>query len=438
MPAEKPSLFTVAPKAAPAGHDSAPAAGPAGCQRAIPRRMPLYRQWFVPPVVVCALVMVLVYAAAARGFYSGVRSPDAYAWAFHPGWAPHQHMLLRWDAIRYWQIAKDGYTFVNKPVGSANTSWFPGYPLLGAAVAFLTGLTRVHALLLVSTLSAFCACLLVYRLTMETFPQYPDAPLFAVLGMLLQPVGVFFFSAYTEPLFVALSAGFFLLLSRRRFVAAALLGTFAGMVRPTGVVLGATLFFYLMFFNNHTPAATRQRRIWTAALLAALAVSGFIAHAIFLAVNTGDPLMILHIQRWVGVGLTPGNVWRALHINITFMRIVHQMIRPTQPGYVRALENACAVFTPVVLLAMVFGKSRLPWPMTLFAFLLWVLPFMAHSTLKYHGLARYVLATIAPLWVFGGAALGRQPRWVRGLMLALSGTWMLVLATHFAQGYWAG
>lgn len=450
MPAEKPFSSTGGYELAPLNVDginpdtlpgtviagSAPvkAVGP------LPVQVTLQRAWWLTPLMAWLVVMLCVNLATQIAFHSPLRSDFRDSWAFHPGWSPHQHALIRWDAIRYWQIAHGWYRVVNIPVGTANTANYPGYPAMVYVLCRVIPLPVWLWLLLISNAASVVATILLYRLTAEIFPDQPMAPMLAVLGFLLEPQAIFLFAGYTEPLFDLLIMLFFFAMLRRRWGIAAGLGAVADLVRPTGVVCAATLFVVLLGLAARD-RQSRGQAVGRAILWPAVAASGFILWAVWLAWETGDPLMVLHIQRWVHVGLTWQHTLLALDIGKTFHRILADIASPANPSHITALENACVLLTPLVVLAMLLPKVRLPQPLVLTALFLWLLPFLSHSQIHYQGMGRYQLATSIPLWIFFGAVFANLPRrtaWVVVPLLLFSAAWMVFLAMRFAQGFWTG
>ncbi len=476
MPAEKPSSSTggyeLAPAKAifPGDHTPSPstviaAVGSASVQPSTPDlEIPavLARGWWLRPLLAWVVVMLCVNLAAQIAFHSPQRSPFFPSWAYHPGWSPHQHALIRWDGIRYWQIAHWWYRTINVPVGTANTANYPGYPAVVLVLSRMIPLPVWVWLLLVSNAASAAAAILLYRLAAELFPDQPAVPMLTVLSFLLQPEAVFLFAAYTEPIFDVLMILFFFAMLHQRWWVAAIIGAVADLVRPTGVVFSATLFVILigavvaawraagksgLSIDAQTSAPQGRPAIAPATALGraigwpAVAASGFILWAAWLAWETGNPWMVLDIQRWVHVGLTWKHTMLALDVGKTFHRMTADLASSADTSHITALENACALFTPLVLLAMLLPKVRLPTPLWLVALFLWLIPFFSHSKIHYQGMGRYQLATSLPLWIFFGLVMAKLPprwAWLCVPLLSLSTLWMFMVTMRFTQGFWVG
>lgn len=163
-------------------------------------------------------------------------SPQATYTYFSPGWTqsePVQAVLepwLRWDTIRYLQIAKDGY----QPGGN-NLAYPVVYPLLIRIFARLLGGQYLLASLLISWAAFFGVCALLVRWGKEQHDPLNTSS--ALRRMLFFPAAFFFFAGYTESLFLL-----FILLAwqqadRKKWLWAGLIGAAAALTKFVGVFL---------------------------------------------------------------------------------------------------------------------------------------------------------------------------------------------------------
>ena len=136
--------------------------------------------------------------------------------------------VVRWDAIWYLHIAEHGYPHVTE------AAYFPGYPLLIAAVAWVTRSTVIAAAL-ISLVAFFAALVALHRLT--ELELGVGAARRAVVLIAFFPTAVFFSAGYTESLFLALSVGVLLAARRERWALAGVLGALAAATRSAGVLL---------------------------------------------------------------------------------------------------------------------------------------------------------------------------------------------------------
>lgn len=134
----------------------------------------------------------------------------------------------RWDAVWYLQIAHDGYAT------DARAAFFPAYPLLVRAAGWVVGSPLVAALLVSCT--AFVIALAAFH-RLAVIEVGADAARWAVPALALFPGAVWFSSAYSESLFLALSVGAVLAARTGRWGWAGVLGAGAAATRSAGVVL---------------------------------------------------------------------------------------------------------------------------------------------------------------------------------------------------------
>jgi hypothetical protein len=138
------------------------------------------------------------------------------------------NVFTQWDAGWYLNIAAHGYG------GEQAAAFFPLYPLVVAAVGWVTR-SLVVAGVLVSLVAAGIAAELLWRIARELLGE--RAARDSVLYLATWPVAYVFTSVYAEALFVALAAGSVLAALRRRSLLAAGLATLAVATRLIGLAL---------------------------------------------------------------------------------------------------------------------------------------------------------------------------------------------------------
>ena len=138
----------------------------------------------------------------------------------------------RWDAIRYLDIALHGYT----TTGDERFSlvFYPLYPWLVRAGAFLLGDYHVTAIL-ISAIASVAAGLLLQQLTRRDFGE--EVARYAVWFLFIFPTSYFLHIAYTESLFLALALGCLLAARTDRWAVAGVLGAAASLTRFNGLIL---------------------------------------------------------------------------------------------------------------------------------------------------------------------------------------------------------
>lgn len=198
--------------------------------------------------------------------YVGVVFGDAYG-----TWSD---LLFRtfaqWDARWFVQIAERGYDDV--PQAAA---FFPLYPALVHALAWVTGSTLVAGTL-VSLASAAVAAAVLAELTRQLLGE--RAARDTVLYLALYPVAFVFTAVYSDALFLALAAGSFLAAERGRPVLAGVLVGLATGTRIIGLALVPALALLL--------GRGRGGALRLAPLLLAPAAAGL--YALYLDRKLGD------------------------------------------------------------------------------------------------------------------------------------------------------
>ncbi len=176
----------------------------------------------------------------------------------------------RWDATWFLSIAHDGYG--GDPDRAA---FFPLYPALVALVGWLTG-PLAGAILL------SCVCFLAGLAAFHRLAELevgPEAARWAVVALALFPGALWFSSAYSEALFLAVSVGAVLCARERRWAWAGLLGALATATRSAGIVLLVPL--ALLWWDASRAGTARPADLAWLGIVPA----GLLAFCVYLAIN---------------------------------------------------------------------------------------------------------------------------------------------------------
>jgi hypothetical protein len=139
--------------------------------------------------------------------------------------------LLGWDASWYRDIARGGYDAV--PVEGLR--FFPLFPLLGRAVAWLPGVDAGLGVLVVANLSALALGFAVYELV--ALERDDDVARRAMWVLFLAPPAFVLTMAYAEAPFLLATTIAFIALRSERWWIAAVAGVVAALTRPVGLLL---------------------------------------------------------------------------------------------------------------------------------------------------------------------------------------------------------
>jgi hypothetical protein len=138
----------------------------------------------------------------------------------------------RWDSDWYLRIADGWYDWP-----SSTPAFFPLYPALVGVVSRVLGDHGVLAGVLVSTLAAAVAFVVLHRLVLLLLSDDRPADR-SVLLLALFPTSFFLTAVYSESLFLLLALAAFWLAERGRLVAAVII---VGLTRSQGIALVAAL-----------------------------------------------------------------------------------------------------------------------------------------------------------------------------------------------------
>jgi Mannosyltransferase (PIG-V) len=328
------------------------------------------------------------------------------------------NLWSHWDGEHYAALAANGYLQQPEHVSPA---FFPLYPLLMRSFAELFGGPVSKGTLslggpLVSLLFLPLALFFAYRVAEDGFGEGSAKAAVFALGFF--PTAFFLNSAYTESLFLALSAeSIWAARVRRDLLLACVLAGLAGATRNVGVFLVAPLFLEWLRDARHY----RWRGVYLA-----LAPSGLNFYAAYLWWRFGDPLLFYTDQgKWgrqaAGPLATAGRVWEAAVEGSAQLLDPRLWADPSLGNLANHLEGAnnlynlvFFVFAGVVLIA---GLRDLPPDLSVYAFLL-----MAPATLfgtpesPLMGTPRYALVAF-PLFIVLGL-LYRSPVFVGWLVLS--------------------
>ena len=341
------------------------------------------------------------------------------------------NLWSHWDGEHYVALAADGYL---QPPGNASPAFFPLYPLLIRGLAGLFGGPLSQPALsawgpLVSLLALPFALYFVYRIAEDGWGE--RAARVAVLTLALFPTSFFFNAAYTESLFLALSAGsLWAVRVRRDLLLACLLAGLATATRNVGVFLLVPLAYE--WLGN-----AREYR-WRGVYLA-LAPSGLALYAAYLWWRFGDPLLFYTQQSRWGREAT-GPLDTLLGALTRGGQGIAGLFSPrlwADPSLGRVADALAAannaynlIFLGLALALLVAGLKVLPPDLSAYSLLL-ILPPTLFGTPQgpLMGLPRYVLVAF-PLFIVLGALLGdRRPLTV--VWLAASAASSLVLCALF-------
>lgn len=372
-----------------------------GARMASSRWRPAFGAAIGPVAASRGMVYVVgLFAIAAIGVQAG---------AGHiPGASRFLDMLWRWDAAWYTSIAEHGYTWNSDPRTENPVVFFPAYPMLMRAGAWLTGAHAAYVGFVISMLAFTWAMAYVYRIAHDQFRlKSPEAVLAFIAWY---PFAIFFGAVYTESLFLlALAAAFYHARERERLAAGAW-ALVASLAKPNGVFIAIPLAVMFGLRLSRDAAgwrvSWRDARILRAAtgdaFVLAAPVAGLAAYSLYLWTLTGDPLAWLHGQQaWGRVFQGPLALLHGAQTRAADGILEAIMLTPTD-----VLNAAAALFA---LACVVPIHRRLGAPYALLVAIMVLPPLLAGGTTS---MGRFT-ACLFPIFVWLGATVpaSRRAAW---------------------------
>jgi hypothetical protein len=388
------------------------------------------------------IVFVALVFLASRALYFTSGAVFARLLPASPGPAdtrPLHHLVpdiwARWDGIWYAYIAAHGY---ERGV-PAESAFFPLPSLLSRLAADALGVPpTLEKLGVVATVLSTAFTLLgfyfVYRIADEECGKRVARN--ALLGLAFFPTSFFFNAAYSEGLFLMLSAGaVWAAKVRRNLLLACILAGLASATREAGVFLIIPLAYGWL--------ANRERYGWRSVYLA-LVPSGALGYMAYLWYRYGNPMefKVAEARHWGRRFSGPvttlseavrrarqGERW-ALSPDMKGLlygrySLIHSFL---------ASNAYYLIFFVLALVLLVVGLRLLPWDLLLYSAALVLLPaFYGVPFMPLMSFSRFMLVAF-PLFIVLGYLL--KSRLLLAIWLAASGSLSLLFCALFVSWRW--
>lgn len=327
-------------------------------------------------------------------------------------WLP---LWQNWDAVRLQSIAQYGYF---APAGHAipnQIAFFPGFPIVLAAVHLVVRQWTVAGLL-VSFVAGGVAMVALGRLA--DLDYAPGSGSRAVLYLVASPAAIFLAAGYAESLFLAIALTSWLAARSGRWTLAVLLAGLTCVIKVNGLFLCAALAVLII-----QRARGKRLRSLAAFVPALLPLTAF---EVYLRLRTGDWLAWQHAEKagWQRQLTNPLDTFRTTW-TAGFSR---EFAAPV--NFVFQLE-ILAVLVGIVATAALLWRRR--WPEAVYA----GLTILALATSIWYESVPRALLLVWPIWCGLAAAAGRRA-WIGQLYLAVSIPVSASIGLLFLTGNWAG
>lgn len=333
---------------------------------------------------------------------------------------------FQFDSGWYAGIAQNGYSYA--PGRQSAIAFFPVYPLLVRAVAAPLGNIQLAGQV-VALVSGLAAVLLV---GLWAWRRLPRRAAFLTIGITLTyPYTLFLHGAmYADGLYLLLAVGAFLLVDRRWYLAAGLVGALAAASRPFGIAVAVGLVVRILEtlaqetggagWRDLVAAVRRVRMRHTGVLVS---FAGLLAWMVYLGAEFGNPLAFVETESSPGwnQGVGP-RTW----FKIAYLGMFHHRLWALATNLTLQALACLVVVLLVRRVARLFG-----WGYAAYTVVVIAIPIL--GTKDFMGAGRYALAAF-PALAAGGDWLAGRPRWVAVVTLTAMTAAMVVLTWYFASG----
>jgi len=381
------------------------------------------------------VVLLTTVATVAAGFST---TKPHFTALNGPAWLDAWYAF---DSDWYFQIASNGYSYT--PGQQSSVAFFPTFPLAVRAVSWVVGDVQIAGQLL-AVLGGAASVTLFTLWVWRRLPR--RGALMAVAVLMLYPFAFFLYGPmYGDSLFLLVALTAFLLLERRHYWLAGVVGALATAGRPNGVAaaIGLVLAMLEILAQRRLAGADQAgRRFYTTGLIrprfaelvaavpsirwreAGVFVSGLglAGWCVYLWVTFGNPLLFLDVQSTWDQGAGPRTWFKIEYFDILLAG-----------GYRYGLlltVQAVAVLIGLLLVPRVVREFG--WGYAAYAFVVLLIPLV--GTGDFLGTGRYVMVAF-PVVAAAGSWLGSvRRRWVSWAVFAVLGIGIVTATSFYAVG----
>lgn len=338
-----------------------------------------------------------------------------------------QGLLLswnQWDAPHYIEIARYGYTSRHL------TAFFPLFPLLMKAVAFVFG-NHLYwlAAMLISNAALFGALYMLYQIAAEVLGERGGRR--TILYLCLFPTAFFFFAGYNESLFIFLSCSSIFAMRHQKWLLAGGLGLLASLTRSAGVLLVLPYLCELWMARDRfeTNSWLQFRRLLFKGLPMALIPLGLLFYAYYCWRQFGNPMAFSAAEKWWGKGWS--FPWSGILGNLHQLFFQQPFGSFLEPHLLLDLGAILAFIVLTILGARRFRLSYTVWNVALIMLLLCTVSSAGDYLVSDQ---RYVLELFPAFILLASFGL-KHPRLHQALLISFPFL-QAILAALFVLGRW--
>ncbi len=319
------------------------------------------------------------------------------------------YRLLRWDSGWYADIIRDSYHYSASVQSSV--VFYPLYPLVSYGVKSLFGIDEYLALLVVANGASLFVVLLMTKFVRDELGD--EIALLSLAFFCFFPSSLFLSAGYTESLCLVFILLSLMLLTRQKFVLAAITAGLSLGTRSTGIAM-IPVILWEMWQRNDLP---RSRLLSRMALCGVLAASGLLLYMAYLGIKFGHPL-----------AFATGEL--AWHRGTFLDRLLSAAtLAPFRHGNWR---DAGLFLCFLALTVWSFWRLRIA--ASLFALGVLMLPYLTLGITS--SMNRFALMCFPAFMCLGILCKGRV--WLASVLIGIFAALLLRNTALFSQGYWAG
>lgn len=323
--------------------------------------------------------------------------------------------LWRWanfDGVHYLRIVKSGYE------SGLSQAFFPVYPLL---IRWLGQL--IHNPLIVGLIISHLAfsVFIYFFIKLARLDYSSKAVIWAGLLLLLFPTSFFYFTVYTESLFLALAAASLYFARTKKYYLASLLAGLASATRLIGIFLLPAILW------EYWQANSKKIKAFSVIAQTLLASSGLLSYLYYLKKTFADALIFIHSQPGFGANRQVDKLVMIYQVIFRYLKMLITVSPKNEIFPALLIEFSLSTLALVVIIWAIIKKFRA-------SYLIFIIPvyFLPTLTGTFSSMPRYILACF-PLFYLFGQLKNRQ---LKLTILAISLILLTFSFIRFISGYW--
>jgi hypothetical protein len=318
---------------------------------------------------------------------------------------------MKWDAAWYLKIVTAGYSYTDSATVQSSVAFYPLYPLVSYVVKSVFRIDADLALFVVANVASAGLLLLMTKFVKDELGE--RVSLLTVAFFFFFPSSLFLSAGYSESLCLLLMILSFVLMARRNFILAALVGglSVATHTKTIGIV---PVIIWETWRQSERPFLNSLARV---AFCGFLAIAGLLVYMLYLGLVFHHPLAFVTAHRaWEGGTL------------------VGRFIFSATLGPFRHFHVTTGGWFLCALALTIWSFRRLRFALSLYGVIALAVPYFSLGITD--SMNRFVLMCL-PAFMFLGWLCRERP-WLTNALIGIFAALLLRNAALFSQCYWVG